>query len=121
MIKFGVSPAKTQELLDRMAACNLCEADLEESFIKSSGPGGQHVNKTATCVRLKHRPSETEVKMQQGRSQGLNRFYARRRMCELLEAMTLGRESPEALKRQKVRRQKQRRQRRSREGRPTSD
>ena len=112
VIDFGVSQSKLKELLERMAECGLKESDLEESFIRGSGPGGQHVNKTSTCVYLKHSPSGLEVKMHKSRSQRLNRFYARRRMCELLEEITLGTKSPEAIKREKIRKQKQRRRRR---------
>lgn len=95
-----------------MVKLSLREADLEEKFIRSSGPGGQKVNKTATCVYLKHRPSGLEVKMGKERSQGLNRYYARRRLCELLENQTLGDQSPAALNAEKIRKQKQRQKRR---------
>lgn len=111
-MNFGVSPAKQRELQERMAACQLSEADLAESFVRSSGPGGQKVNRSATCVWLKHLPSGLEVKMQKARTQGLNRFYARRRLCELLENRELGQESPQASKQQKIRKQKNRRKRR---------
>ena len=68
-----------------MAACGMREGDLEEHFVTSGGPGGQKVNKTSTCVVLRHVPTGLEVKMQKARSQSLNRFYARRRLCELIE------------------------------------
>ena len=113
MPKFGVTEKKERELVDRMAACGLEETALEEKFIRSGGPGGQHVNRTATCVYLKHAPTGLEVKMQKARSQALNRFYARRRMCELLEARDESRPSPEALKHEKLRKQKARRRRRA--------
>ena len=113
MTKFGVTAKKGDELLQRMAACELAEEDLRERFIRSGGPGGQHVNRSATCVYLKHAPTGLEVKMQKARSQALNRFYARRRMCELLEAADESRTSPEELKREKIRKQKARRRRRS--------
>ena len=96
-----------------MGRLSLREADLEEKFIRSSGPGGQKVNKSATCVYLKHRPTGLEVKMGKERSQGLNRYYARKRLCELLENQTLGDQSPAALEAEKIRKQKQRRKRRS--------
>ncbi len=98
----------------RMEASRLREEDLEERFIRSGGPGGQKVNRTATCVYLKHTPTGLEVKMQKARSQALNRFYARRRLCELLEERQLGTQSPQNLKREKLRKQKARRSRRSR-------
>ena len=115
MPSLGVTPRKEAELLERMAACGLREADIEERFVSSSGPGGQKVNRSSTCVQLEHRPTGLAVKTHQARSQALNRFYARRRMCELLEARTLGDESPQAKKRERIRRQKARRRRRSRQ------
>ncbi len=114
MPRFGVTPQKEAELLRRMEACGLREQDLHEQFVRSGGPGGQKVNRTATCVYLKHLPSGLEVKMQEARSQALNRFYARRRMCELIEQQTLGAESPEAKRQEKLRKQKKRRRRRAR-------
>jgi len=111
MIDFGVTEQKAGQLRERMAECGLREEDLREKFIRGSGPGGQKVNKTASCVYLKHAPSDLEVKMQNSRRQGLNRFYARRRMCELLEEKQLGRQSPQALKEEKIRKQKDRRRR----------
>ena len=114
MPRFGVTPAKETELLARMESCGLREADLEERFVSSGGPGGQKVNRSATCVYLRHIPTGLEVKMQQARSQALNRFFARRRLCELLEARLLGENSPEARRRKKLRKQKQRRRRRTR-------
>jgi len=113
MPRYGVTPKKEAELLSRMVACHLREEDIEESFVRSGGPGGQKVNRSATCVYLKHRPTGLEVKMQRSRSQGLNRFYARRRLCELIEERLLGRQSPEELRREKIRKQKQRRKRRN--------
>ena len=96
-----------------MAACGLREADLEEQFMTARGPGGQKTNRTATAVRLRHMPTGIEVKWSTERSQGLNRFFARRRLCELLEAMRLGRQVPAAREAARIRRQKKRRARRS--------
>jgi protein subunit release factor B len=92
------------------------EEDLEESFITSGGPGGQKVNRSATCVQLKHKPTGLEVKMQQERSQSLNRFFARRRLCEMIERETLGSLSPEEQERERIRKQKARRKRRGGSG-----
>ena len=111
-MNFGVTEKKQLALEERMAGLGLREPDLEEKFIRSSGPGGQKVNKTATCVYLKHTPTGLEVKMGKERSQGLNRYYARKRLCELLEQETLGDNSPAARKADKIRKQKQRRKRR---------
>ena len=115
MPSFGVTPQKEAELLRRMEACEIREADLEESFVRGSGSGGQKINKTSSCVYLLHRPTGLEVKVQEARSQALNRFFARRRLCELLEEQLLGKQSPEALRQAKIRKQKKRRKRR-REG-----
>ncbi len=109
---FGVTPGKEAELRARMADCDLREADLDESYVHGGGPGGQKVNKSATAVSLTHRPTGVTVKTQAARSQALNRFYARRRLCELMEARTLGKQSPEEQRREKIRKQKARRKRR---------
>ena len=114
-MNFGVTQKKQQELEARMVRLGLREQDMQEKYVRSSGPGGQKVNKTASCVYLKHLPSGLEVKMQRQRSQGLNRYYARKRLCELLESERLGDKSPAALKAEKIRKQKQRRRRRSRQ------
>ena len=112
MIDFSVTANKAQQLYRRMEACGLRETDLEERFVRSGGHGGQNVNKVATCVCLKHIPSGILVKMQKERTQALNRFFARRRMCEILENKLLGKDAPEARKQQKIRKQKDRRKRR---------
>jgi len=113
MINFGITERKRQDLEQRMRDCNLLESDIEEKFVRSSGAGGQKVNKTSTCVHLKHIPSGLAVKVQKSRSQGLNRYYARKQMCELLENKLLGKESPEAKRKEKIRKQKDRRRRRT--------
>ena len=110
---FGVTPEKEAELRKRMDACGLRESELHESFVRSGGPGGQKVNRSATCVQLKHLPTGLEVKMQKERSQALNRFFARRRLCELLEQRILGESSPGGQLTEKIRKQKARRKRRS--------
>ncbi len=113
MINFGITEQKKEELIRRMQKCNLFEKDIEEKFVKSGGSGGQKVNKSSSCVYLKHIPSGLSVKMQAGRSQGLNRYYARKRMCELLENKLFGRESPQAKRIEKIRKQKDRDRRRN--------
>jgi protein subunit release factor B len=84
-ILLPVSPAKLAALQARMAKHGIREADLEESFIRSRGKGGQNVNKVATAVRLSHAPSGTEVKCMKFRTQGLNRYGARVMLCEKIE------------------------------------
>ena len=112
MIDFGVTERKVAELEQRMNKCKLHEKDIEEKYVRSGGPGGQKVNKSSTCVHLTHRPSGLAVKMQKSRTQRLNRYYARRRLCEMLENKLLGKESPEAKRLSKIRKQKDRRKRR---------
>ena len=113
MINFGVSERKTLDLEDRMKKCNVSESDIGEKFVRSQGAGGQKVNKTSTCVHLTHLPSGLSVKMQKSRSQSLNRYYARKRLCEMMENKLLGKESPEAKRLSKIRKQKDRRRRRT--------
>jgi len=82
---FNVSAKKEKALLDRMRELNVNEGDLEERFIRSSGPGGQKVNKTSSCVCLRHIPTDITVKYQRERSQSLNRFFARRTLLDQIE------------------------------------
>jgi protein subunit release factor B len=96
-----------------MQKCNLFEKDIEETFVRSSGSGGQKVNKSSTCVYLKHIATGLSVKIQKSRSQGLNRYYARKRLCELLENKLLGKQSPDTKRIEKIRKQKDRNRRRT--------
>lgn len=109
---FNVTPEKEKALLTRMEALQIREADLVERFVKGSGKGGQKVNKTSSCVYLLHVPSQEEVKCQRGRSQSMNRFFARRELCDRIEARIQGEESRREQEREKIRRQKRRRSRR---------
>ena len=110
-----VTPSKQQALQARLLKLGIREEDLDEQFVRSSGPGGQHVNKVSTCVVLVHRPSGLTVRCQQARSQGLNRFLARRRLAEKMEERLLGRASQRQQEIEKIRRQKRRRSRRAKE------
>lgn len=113
MPNFGVSLNKEKQLLERMARLRIRESDLVEKFIRSQGPGGQNVNKTSTCVYLKHLPSGIEVKCQQERSQALNRYRARAGLLKKIETRILGRLSEEKRGMEKIRRQKRRRSKRA--------
>ena len=110
-----VSPKKQFELDELMRRLGVQEADLEERFVRSSGPGGQRVNKVATCVVLRHRPSGLTVRCQRERSLALNRFLARRLLLARLEAQRLGERSAEAQRIAKLRRQKRKRSKRAKE------
>jgi len=115
MSRFPVSPEKEKELSERMNALNIREEDIIESFVRSSGKGGQHVNKVSTCVYLKHIPTGTEVKCSQERSQSLNRYKARVLLIRKIEEMIKGRESEEQQRIEKIRRQKRKRSKRAKE------
>src|SRR5947207_15022700 len=85
-----VTPDKQAQLAARMAALGVREVDIEESFVRSGGHGGQNVNKSATCVMLVHRPTGLQVKCQTTRQQGLNRFLARRLLLDKIEGLQKG-------------------------------
>lgn len=86
-LSFPVTPEKARDLERRMAVLGLAEGHLDEQFVKASGKGGQHVNKNNTCVVLTHKATGIQVKVQDSRSQALNRFLARRRLVERLEGL----------------------------------
>lgn len=112
---FPVSPEKEESLRERLNSLGIFEKDLKETFVRSGGRGGQKVNKTSTCVYLKHMPSGFEVKCQKSRSQGLNRYYARIYLYEKMKRSIKGRESEEEQKIAKIRRQKRKRSKRAKE------
>lgn len=110
---FPVSPEKIEALRVRMAALGIRDADLQESFVRSGGNGGQNVNKVASCVVLVHEPTGIAVKCQKDRSQGMNRFFARRLLCDRLEAAQGTGKDPQSIEAAKRRKQKSRRARRA--------
>ena len=112
---YGMTPDKEEALRLRMEGLGIFEKDIEESFIRSGGHGGQNVNKVATCVRLKHIPSGIEVKCQQERYQSLNRFIARRTLADKIEKIIIGKESEIEKRIAKIRRQKRKRSKRAKE------
>ena len=115
MSMFPVSPEKEVQLAQRMAALGVREADIEETFVRSGGHGGQNVNKTSTCVMLLHRPTSLQVKCQATRQQGLNRFLARRLLLDKIEALKKGHVDAQRARFEKIRRQKRKRSRRAKQ------
>ena len=108
-----VSPGKEKSLLERMQTLGVREQDIEEQFVRSSGAGGQKVNKSSTCVVLHHRPTGVRVKCQRERSQALNRFLARRILLDKIEAKLRGAHTAKAQEIARIRRQKRKRSRRA--------
>ncbi|MGE5893223.1 MAG: peptide chain release factor family protein [bacterium] len=112
MTTFAVSEEKNRWLRQKMEELHVREEDIEEKFIRSSGKGGQKVNKTSTCVYLKHVPTGIEVKCMKDRSQSINRFLARRELIEHIAQLS-GVKTTDALKREKVRKQKAKKRKRA--------
>jgi len=109
---FAVSEEKNRWLQRKMQELGVREEDLEESFVRSSGNGGQHVNKTSTRVQIVHKPSGISVSASRERSQSVNRFLARRELIERLEEQQ-GVKTPEMKRIERLRKQKDRRRRRT--------
>ncbi len=112
---FNVNFQKQKELAQRMQKLGIQDKDIVEKFVRSSGKGGQKINKTSTCVYLKHLPTGIEIKCQKERLQSINRFLARRILTDKIEAMILGKKSAERQRIEKIRRQKRRRSKRAKE------
>ncbi|UCG35093.1 MAG: peptide chain release factor-like protein [Candidatus Omnitrophota bacterium] len=113
--KYRVTTAKEKELKQKMQKLGIKESDLVERFVRARGRGGQKVNKTSSCVYLKHLPTGIEVKCQKERSQALNRFFARRILAQKMENKILGKLSEERKRIEKIRRQKRKRSKRAKE------
>ena len=110
-----ITQQKYDQLQERMIHLGVREGDLVEKFVKGSGSGGQKINKTSSCVYLLHKPSGIEIKCQRERSQSLNRFLARRELCDRLEERQRGAQSARQQESEKIRRQKRRRSRRQKQ------
>ncbi len=110
-----ISSQKQNELKNRMTALGLSEDSFVEKFVLGSGKGGQKINKTFSCVYLKHIPTGVEVKCQKDRSRALNRFMARRQLCDKLETIIFQNQSKELAEQAKIRKQKKRRSRKTKE------
>lgn len=110
-----VTKEKWLEIELRMTGLSIKEEDLVEKFILGSGSGGQKINKTSSCVYIKHLPTGIEIKCQQNRSRELNRLLARRELCSRIEEKDHKETSKKTQEIEKIRRQKKRRSRRSKE------
>lgn len=102
------------KLLKKMEALEIKEEEITEKFIKGSGKGGQKINKTDSCVHIKHLLTNIEVKCQSSRSREENRYHARMRLTELVEELLLGKQSKKQQEAHKIKQQKKRRLRRAR-------
>lgn len=111
----GISQEKDAALRERMEQLGVREEEFQETFVRSSGPGGQKVNKTSSCVQIVHLPTGLSAKCQQERSQALNRFFARRILLDRIERLRTGIVKAERMRVEKIRRQKRRRSRRAKE------
>jgi len=115
MSVFVVSAEKLAQVEQRMSALGVRESDLEESFVRSGGAGGQKVNKSSSCVMLLHRPTGLRVKCQTTRHQAMNRFLARRLLLDKIERAQKGYVEAEQAAREKIRRQKRKRSQRAKQ------
>ena len=113
MSMFLPSADKLAQLEQRMAGLGVRESDVEETFVRSGGAGGQKVNKSSSCVMLLHRPTGLRVKCQTTRYQALNRFLARRLLLDKIERLQKGYVAAERSEIEKIRRQKRKRSRRA--------
>ncbi len=109
-----ISPDKLKALEAKMQSLDIKEEDLDEKFVRCQGRGGQKLNKTSSCVWLRHVPTGIEVKCQQERSQAMNRFFARRMLVEKIEDHLLGDDSPRMREIAKIRKRKKKRNQRAR-------
>jgi protein subunit release factor B len=111
----SISKEKGESLAARMGQLGIVEEDLIEKFVLGSGSGGQKINKTSSCVYLKHIPTGIEIKCQKDRSRAKNRFLARRELCDRMEEQLFQEKSRRRQAIEKIRRQKRKRSKRAKE------
>ena len=114
MAERSINPETTRRIRQLMARAGLRDDDVEETFVRGSGAGGQKINKTSSCVQLRHAPSGTVVKCQQTRSREVNRWLARQELAGRLLERIEGERSTRQQAAERIRRQKRRRSRRQR-------
>jgi protein subunit release factor B len=114
-VPFPVSPEKALALRTRLSALGIREEDIDERFVRSGGKGGQNVNKVSTCVVLVHRPTGVTVRCQRERTQGINRYLARKLLADKIDDLQRASHSRRAQEAARLRRQKRRRSRRAKE------
>ncbi len=107
-----LSPETIERIKAKMAVAGVAEEDIEETFVRGGGSGGQKINKTSSCVRLLHRPTGTQIRCQETRSREANRWLARRMLAEKMLEAARSAESARIQEAEKIRRQKRRRSRR---------
>ena len=112
MNQIALRPETIQRIQSRMETAGLNDADIEETFVRGSGAGGQKINKTSSCVQLKHLPTSTVVRCQETRSREANRWLAREMLAERLLEARQSELSARIQEAEKIRRQKRRRSRR---------
>ena len=111
----SIRPEKQTLLEQRMKSLNIHEEDLIEKFILGSGKGGQKVNKTHSCVYLKHLPTGIEIKCQKNRSREKNRYFARKELCDKIQELLALEKTKKQKEIEKIRRQKRKRSKRAKE------
>jgi len=115
MAKYNISSLKEKSIEEKMRQLNISENDIEEQFVRSSGKGGQNLNKVSTCVFIKHIPTGITVKCQEQRTQNLNRYLARKILVEKIEELVLKKKSEHQARIEKIKRQKRKRSKRAKE------
>lgn len=111
----SIGKEKIEALKQKLEALGVKEEELVEKFVLGSGSGGQKINKTSSCVYLKHIPTGIEIKCQKDRSRAMNRFLARRELLERLEEQLFQEKSKRQQAVEKIRRQKRKRSKRAQE------